>query len=179
MNPVSVRFLVLPIALTALLALGCSAAEALPLKGPSHGAPLPGGATAANFLPNVTEVVRPAATVRSLPDLIVELKFELPPSHEINREAPGRVAVRSPMVGDALIAESPLDEKHVSLPLHWGPKAPALDRGDIVIEAAVYFCEESKKSICKIRSLRIFQPIVVDPAHGAERLSMQVAVPEN
>ncbi len=133
----------------------------------------------ANFLPNLVEFVKPATAIRSLDGLVVELTVDLPPNHDINREAPGRVAIRSPLVGDALVAESPLDETRVTLPLHWGASIPALDRGDLVIEAAVYFCDESKKAICKIRSVRVFQPVVVDPTRGAERLAVHVTVPEN
>lgn len=131
-----------------------------------------------NFLPNLTEFVKPAVTVRSLQDLAIEVKLELPPNHEINRAAPGRIAIRSPLIGDALIAESPLDESAVALSIHWGDTVPTATRGDLVVEAAVYFCEEAKKGLCKIRSLRIFQPFIVDPAHGTERLTIQAPIQE-
>ncbi|MFM1846739.1 MAG: hypothetical protein RL417_213 [Pseudomonadota bacterium] len=131
---------------------------------------------AANFLPNLSEMVKPAVAVRSLRNLHVDLKIDLPTNHTVNKEAPGRVAIRSPLVGDTLIAESPLDESVVALPLHWGEPVPTVQEGELVIEAVVYYCEESKKSVCKIRSLRIFQPVRVDPVGGGERLAIQAPV---
>ena len=131
---------------------------------------------ARNFLPNLTEIVNPAAKVLTLRELGVDLKFDLPGNHAINVEAPGRVAIRSPLVGDALIAEGPLDTSTLALTLHWGETTPVATEADIVIEAVVYYCEESKKSVCKIRSVRVFQPVRVDEEHGAARLVVNAPV---
>jgi hypothetical protein len=124
-----------------------------------HGSP--GG----RFLPNLTEIVRPAVTIRSLDDATVDLRVALPLHHAINREAPGRVTLRLSSLGDVLVGESPLDEPNVSVPVHIPPDISARpSENELVVEAVVYYCEETKKAVCKIKSLRIFQPVTIEPA---------------
>jgi len=129
------------------------------------GSPTIGYGAPGRFLPNLTEVVRPAVSVRSLDDAAVELRLALPLHHAINREAPGRVTLRIPSLGDVLVGESPLDEANVVVPVHIPPDVKARPaKNELVVEAVVYYCEETKKAICKIKSLRIFQPVTIDSA---------------
>lgn len=132
----------------------------------------PGAPT--RFLTNLTEVVRPAVTVRSLDELTLDLRLTLPPHHTITREAPGRVTVRASALGDLVVGEVPLDTPHLTVPIAVPETISARPATtDLVVEAVVYYCEDSKKAICKIKSLRVFQPLSVDPTSNVTTLLLE------